>query len=100
MQIVIEYHYWQDIGMTIVNTTYMKKLNLALTLAFMNAMAFAQEKAGADINVDVNKGGDAGGSFPWMYLIGAIVLILLLFALLGGRGGSDRIVERKTIVKE
>ena len=81
----------------------MKRINLALTLAFINVMAFAQEKGGgsADINVDVNKGADAGGgTFPWMWLIGAIVLIVLLFALLGGSRGSDRVVERKTIVKE
>ncbi len=79
----------------------MKKISLALTLAFLNVMAFAQEQAAkADINVDVNKGGDAGGSFPWMWIIGAIVLIVLVFALIGGSGGSDRVVERKTIVKE
>jgi hypothetical protein len=78
----------------------MKKMNMALTLAFLNVMAFAQEKVGADINVDVNKGGDGGGSFPWMWIVGALVLIVLLFALLGGSGGRDRVIERKTIVKE
>lgn len=78
----------------------MKKINLALTMLFLNVMAFAQEKVGADINVDVNKGAEATGGMPWMWIVGALVLIVLLFALLGGRGGSDRIVERKTIVKE
>lgn len=78
----------------------MKKINLALTLAFLNVMAFAQEKVGADINVDVNKGGAEGGSFPWMWIVGALVFIVILFALLGGRGGSDRVIERETIVKE
>lgn len=76
----------------------MKKINLILTLAFINAMAFAQEKVGADINVDVNDGG--GSSFPWMYIIGALVLIIVLFALLGGSRGTDRVIERKTIVKD
>ncbi len=75
----------------------MKKLSSAVALAFLNAMAFAQEKTGTDINVDINK--DSGGSFPWLYLVGALVLIIIVFALVGGRG-SDRVIERKTIVKE
>ena len=64
-------------------------------------MAYAQEKGveTTDINVDVNKGG-GGGSFPWMWIVGALVLIILLFALLGGSGGTDRVIERKTIVKD
>ncbi|WP_207531930.1 hypothetical protein [Desertivirga arenae] len=77
----------------------MKKLNMALTLAFINVMAFAQEKA-VDANVDLNvNDGSGGSSFPWMYLIGAILLIVLLFALLGGRG-TDRTVERRTVIKD
>jgi uncharacterized membrane protein len=77
----------------------MKKLSSALALAFLNAMAFAQEKIGTDINVDINK--DSGsGSFPWLYLVGALVLIIIIFALVGGRGGSDRVIERKTIVRD
>ncbi|WP_256012197.1 hypothetical protein [Desertivirga xinjiangensis] len=77
----------------------MKKLNMALMLAFINVMAFAQEKA-VDANVDLNvNDGSGGGSFPWMYLIGAVLLIVLLFALLGGRG-RDRIVEKRTVVKD
>ena len=68
-------------------------------LAFMNVMAFAQEKA-VDANVDLNvNDGSGGSSFPWMYLIGAVLLIVVLFALLGGRG-RDRVVERKTIVRD
>jgi len=79
----------------------MKKINSALILAFINVMAYAQEKGveTTDINVDVNKGG-GGGSFPWMWIVGALVLIILLFALLGGSGGTDRVIERKTIVKD
>lgn len=77
----------------------MKKINSALILAFINVMAYAQEKGveTTDINVDVNK---SGGGFPWMWIVGALVLIILLFALLGGSGGSERVIERKTIVKE
>ena len=72
---------------------------MTLTLAFMSIMAFAQEKA-VDANVDLNvNDGSSGSSFPWMYLIGAIVLIVILFALLGGRG-TDRTVERRTVIKE
>ncbi|WP_207532669.1 hypothetical protein [Desertivirga arenae] len=77
----------------------MKKLNTALALAFMNVMAFAQEKA-VDANVDLNVNHDSGGgSFPWMYIVGGIVLLVIILALLNGRG-SDRTIERTTVVKD
>ena len=78
----------------------MKKMNMAIALAFLNVMAFAQEKVDANINLDVDKGGEAAGGFPWMWIVGALVLIILLFALLGGRGGSDRVIERNTVVRK
>lgn len=77
----------------------MKKINSALILMFLNVMAIAQEKTGADVNVDINKDND-GSSFPWLYIIGALVVIILIFALLSGGRGGDRVIERKTIVKE
>ncbi len=67
--------------------------------AFINMMAIAQS-SGADVNIDITKSGSDGGGFPWLWVIGAIVLIILLVALLGGRGGTDRVVEKKTIIKE
>ena len=78
----------------------MKKMNMAIALAFLNVMAFAQEKVDANINLDVDKGDEAAGGFPWMWIVGALVLIILLFALLGGRGGSDRVIERNTVVRK
>lgn len=78
----------------------MKRFYLALVAAMFSVMAFAQEGA-ADINVDVEKSGGAA-SFPWLWIVGGIVFIILLIALLGGgsRSGTDRVVERKTIIKE
>lgn len=78
----------------------MKKAYLALVAFCFSVMAMAQEGA-ADINVDVEKSGGAG-SFPWLWVVGGIVFIILLIALLGGgsRRGTDRVVERKTIIKE
>jgi hypothetical protein len=64
-------------------------------------MAMAQGGSGADVNVDITKtGSTGGGGFPWLWVVGAIVFIVLLIALLGGRGGTDRVVEKKTIIKE
>lgn len=59
----------------------------------------AQGSGKTDVNVDINKGA-SGGGFPWLWVIGAVVFIVLLVALLGGSRGSDRIIERKTVVKE
>ena len=62
-------------------------------------MVFAQD--GGTTNVDVNlKGdGDAAG-FPWLWVIGGIVFVLLLVALLSGGRGTDGVVHKKTIIKE
>jgi hypothetical protein len=77
----------------------MKRVSFLLLSAFLSVMAMAQN-GGADVNVDVTKSSGGGGGFPWLWVVGAIVVIILLVALLGGRGGTDRIIEKKTVVKE
>ncbi|MGJ1205791.1 hypothetical protein [Sphingobacterium lactis] len=57
-----------------------------LTFLFLSVQAFAQEK-GLDINVDIDKGDDAGlFTKPWVWVVGGAVFILLLVALLRGGG--------------
>lgn len=75
----------------------MKKIGFSFIAAFISAMAMAQN---SDVSVDINKG-SSGGSFPWLWVVGGILFILLLVALLsGGRGGTDRVVEKRTIIKD
>lgn len=63
-------------------------------------IAFAQE-GGADLKVNISETGSSAGSFPWMWvIIGAIVLILLIVILSSSGGGTDRVVERKTVIKD
>lgn len=76
----------------------MKRINFFLLSTLMSVMAIAQE-GGGDLNVDITKTNSSGG-FPWLWVIGAIVVIVLLVALLGGRGGTDRVVEKKTIIRD
>jgi hypothetical protein len=68
----------------------MKRLNFLLFSAFCSLLAVAQEGGGgADINVDINKDGGGGAGFfgnPVVWVVGAAVFILLLVALLRGRG--------------
>ena len=78
----------------------MKRFYFLLLSAFFSVMAMAQAGDGADIKVDVTETDRAAGGFPWLWVIGAIVFIVLLVALLGGRGGTDRVVEKKTIIRE
>jgi hypothetical protein len=63
---------------------------------------FAQEKS-TQVDVDINKG-DGGGNWyasPWVWIVGAAVFILLLVALTsGGRDRSDKIVEKRTVVRD
>ena len=78
----------------------MKRFYFLLLSAFFSVMAMAQSGDGADIKVDVTETDSTAGGFPWLWVIGAIVIIVLLVALLGGRGGTDRVVEKKTIIRE
>lgn len=77
----------------------MKQIYFLILSALLSTVALAQNSS-TDINVDINKG-SSGGGFPWIWVVGALVFIVLLVALLsGGRGGSDRVIEKKTIIKE
>lgn len=78
---------------------FMKRIYFLLVLAFSSFMTMAQNGGGADINVDINKSGDSAGGFPWLWVIGAIVFIVLLVALLSGRG-TDRVIEKKTVIRD
>jgi hypothetical protein len=83
----------------------MKKIYLAAGAALFNVVAWAQERS-ADVDVDIDKSGDAAtGGIPWMWIIGAIVVILLIVALSGGRrrrvttGDGDVTVTKTTTVR-
>jgi hypothetical protein len=68
----------------------MKQACVAVMAMFISLVAFAQEKS-AEINVDINKGGDNAGNWyasPWVWVVGAAVFIILLLALTSG--GSSR----------
>lgn len=77
----------------------MKSFYFLVLAAFVSVVTRAQS-GGADVNVDIGSGGSNAGGFPWLWIIGGIVFVILLVALLGGRGGRDRVVEKRTVVKE
>jgi hypothetical protein len=64
------------------------KFVLAITVAFVSVVAYAQDTKKVD--VDINTKGDGGNFFasPWVWIIGVAVFILLLVALM--RGGARR----------
>lgn len=62
----------------------------AFMIFLLNPLALlAQDAKKLDVDIDVNKGGDAGSFFgqPWVWIVGGAVFILLLVALMRGRGG-------------
>ena len=65
-----------------------KSLLAILILSLSSIVTFAQDK-GADISVNVNKGGGSGNWYaqPWVWIVGGAVFLLLLVALL--RGGNN-----------
>lgn len=65
-------------------------------------LLFAQEKT-TQVDVDVNKSTTSSNWYasPWVWIVGAAVFILLLVALTSGsRDTSDRVVEKRTIIKD
>jgi hypothetical protein len=79
----------------------MKKAYLTLLLVLTNIILFAQEKS-TQVDVDINKGNGGGNWYasPWVWIVGVAVFILLLVALTSGRDRSDRVVEKRTIVRD
>lgn len=77
----------------------MKRVYLAIVLAMLSVTAFAQNGGGADVSVDVTKT-SSETSIPWTWIVGGVIVLIVILALLLGRGGSDRVIEKKTIVKE
>ena len=59
------------------------KALLTILSFFLSVLVFAQDAAKS---VDVNINSDSGGGFPWVWVVGAAVFILLLVALLRGGG--------------
>ncbi len=79
----------------------MKKAYLTLLAVWTNILLFAQEKT-AQVDVDINKGnGSNWYASPWVWIVGAAIFILLLVALTSGsRSSSDRVVEKRTVVRD
>lgn len=71
--------------MKVISNTFGRFITMLLVI-FSSVAAFAQEK-GADINVDINKGGGSSNWYasPWVWIVGGAVFVLLLVALLRGR---------------
>jgi hypothetical protein len=78
----------------------MKKFSSLLLLVLMNTLVFAQE-GDAKVNVDITKDTTTAAGFPWLWVIIGLVVLILLVVLLGGsRGGTDRVVEKRTVIKD
>lgn len=78
----------------------MKKAYLTLLAVLTNILLFAQEKS-TQVDVDINKSSSNWYASPWVWIVGAAVFILLLVALTSGsRDSSDRVVEKRTIIRD
>jgi hypothetical protein len=75
----------------------MKHISFLILSAFLSVVTLAQNGGGgADLDVKITKN-DGGGSFPWLWVvIGLVVLVLLVALLNSGRGGSSR----TTVIKD
>jgi hypothetical protein len=80
----------------------MKKAYLTLLTVLTSIILFAQEKT-TQVDVDVNKTTSSSNWYasPWVWIVGAAVFILLLVALTSGsRDTSDRVVEKRTVIRD
>ncbi|RYD52976.1 MAG: hypothetical protein EOP52_02185 [Sphingobacteriales bacterium] len=69
----------------------LQKLSFLMLALLTGTLSFAQDAKKLDVDIDVNKGGDAGAGFmsnPVVWVIGAAVFILLLVALMRGNKRS------------
>ena len=80
----------------------MKKAYLTLLSVLTSIILFAQEKS-TQVDVDVKKTTSSSNWYasPWVWIVGAAVFILLLVALTSGsRSSSDRVVEKRTVIRD
>jgi len=77
----------------------MKRIYFLVLSAFFSVAAMAQDGGTTKVDVNLNTNNNAS-SFPWLWVIGGVVFVLLLVALLSGGKGRDRVIEKKTIIKE
>jgi hypothetical protein len=80
----------------------MKIAYLTLLSVLTSIILFAQEKS-TQVDVDVNKTTSSSNWYasPWVWIVGAAVFILLLVALTSGsRSSSDRVVEKRTVIRD
>ena len=82
-----------------IKIPFMKRFYFLLLSAFFSVMAFAQDAGTTKVDVNLDTDNNAAG-FPWLWVVGGIVFVLLLVALLSGGRGTDRVIHKKTIVKE
>lgn len=78
-----------------VSAGFMIKLFFALQILLFSAMSvLAQDGGGTDIDVDIDKGGDAGAWYMnwWIWVIVALVLIILIVAMTR-RGGGTTVIK-------
>lgn len=83
----------------------MKRIYFSILAAFFSVLAIAQESGGSSSggsSVSVTKTESSNTTnIPWLWIVIGVVFLIILIALLSGRrGGSDTVVERKTIIKE
>ena len=75
--------------MKIIRNT-LSKISLVIMTVLISLCSFAQNGGGADVNVDINKGGGSNWyTQPWVWIVGAALFILLLVALLRNNSSRD-----------
>ena len=63
---------------------------MMLAVVLTSVSVFAQEGGGgADVNVDINKGGGDWYTQPWVWIVGGAIFILLLVVLLRSNSSKD-----------
>ncbi len=67
---------------------FIKQTGSLLMAAVLSFQSLAQDK-GIDVNVNVNKKNADWYQQPWVWVAGGAVFILLLVALLRGRGKKE-----------
>ena len=81
-----------------------KALVTFLMLAFMQAVAFAQDStsgsSSSSSSTTTTTTTETWYTQPWVWIVGGAVFILILIALLRGNSSSNTEVSRTTVIKD
>ncbi len=69
-------------------------------LTLIQAVVFAQDSSTTSSTTTTSTSTQTATIQPWVWIVGGIVLLIIIIALLRGRGSKDKVVVTKETTRE